>query len=238
MKKITRNQIGLFLLLSLVVISAASWWFARPAVAPQTDDVAATGETPVATSPDYTIIAVGDSLTAGYGLPAAEAYPAELESRLRAAGISVRIINAGVSGETTRGARERAEFIRRQNPDLVLLGSGGNDALRFIPITETEDNLRSILTTLTSGDTPPTVIVLTMQAPLNAGQEYKARFDALYQILGSEFMITTAPFITPTVFGNPELLLPDGIHPNQAGYDRIVTDYLFEPVRAALSARD
>ena len=129
---------------------------------------------------DYTIIGFGDSLTAGYGLPLTESYPAQLEQRLREAGYAVRVINAGVSGETTRGNRERATFIRTQNPDIVLLGIGGNDALRFLPLAETEINLRAILEILSQGPDAPHIVLLQMQAPLNAGPEYKKEFDVLY----------------------------------------------------------
>lgn len=174
----------------------------------------------------FTIIAMGDSLTAGYGLPLSESYPAQLEARLNEAGYAVRVINAGVSGETTRGNLERASFIRNQNPDIVLLGIGGNDALRFLPLSETEVNLRTTIETLMSGDNPPMLILLGMQAPLNAGPAYKQSFDALYTSLADEYEITLIPFITEDVFLDPLLKLEDGIHLNNAGYARVVDTYL------------
>ena len=123
--------------------------------------------TPRAIAPEtgVKIIAFGDSLTAGYGLSASEGYPAQLEAALRAEGLSVTVINSGVSGETTRGNLERAAFIRNQNPDLVLLGIGGNDALRQLPIEETQKNIEETITTLQGGVNPPVVVLLEMQAP-------------------------------------------------------------------------
>lgn len=176
--------------------------------------------------PDITIIAFGDSLTAGYGLPASESYPAQLEKLLHEAGWSVRIINAGISGETTRGNLERASFIRSQNPDIVLLGIGGNDALRMLPFEETKKNISNTIEILQAGEQPPVIILLAMQAPLSAGVAYKQDFDGLYRELASLHNINTAPFITPEVFLDNSKKLPDGIHFNREGYGIIAKEYL------------
>ena len=197
------------------------------------DDNAAAIDTIVERGPvagGVTIIAFGDSLTAGYGLPINESYPAQLEVALKAAGKQVRVINSGVSGETTRGNLERAQFIRSQNPDIVLLGIGGNDALRALPVTDTKANITKTIETLRSGENPPVVMLLKMQSPLNAGLSYKREFDAMYEEVAQSQEIVLVPFLTAEVFLNQENKLQDGIHLNKVGYGRVVEDYLLEPV--------
>jgi len=162
------------------------------------------------------IIAFGDSLTAGYGLSLNESYPAQLEV----------VINSGVSGETTRGNLERAKFIREQDPDIVLLGIGGNDALRRLPIEETEKNLSETINILKSGNNPPVVILLGMQAPINMGLGYKQAFDSLYEDMAATLNILLVPFITAEVFLKNGNRLPDGIHLNAQGYKEVIDLYL------------
>jgi acyl-CoA thioesterase I len=190
--------------------------------------------TPVEEASDFTIVAFGDSLTAGYGLPLGEGYPAQLESLLREEGYGVRVINAGVSGETTRGNRERAAFIRAQNPDVVLLGIGGNDALRFFPLEETRANMETTIETLQAGEGSPVIILLRMQAPENAGSNYKVSFDALTDELARTYGLTVTPFITEEVFLNEAYKLDDGIHLNEGGYEKIVREYLIPTLRPLL----
>ncbi len=177
-----------------------------------------------------TIIAFGDSLTAGYGLPINETYPAQLGAALKAQGVQAKVINAGVSGETTRGNLERAEFIRLQKPDIVLLGIGGNDALRALPVSDTKANIIKTVETLKSGENPPVVILLTMQSPLNAGLAYKREFDAMYEEIAQSQEIILVPFLTAEVFLKQENKLEDGIHLNKVGYGKVVEQYLLEPV--------
>lgn len=177
-----------------------------------------------------TIIAFGDSLTAGYGLPTNESYPAQLDAALKEQGKQATVINAGVSGETTRGNLERAEFIRSQNPDIVLLGIGGNDALRALPVADTKANIIRTIETLKSGENPPVVILLKMQSPLNAGLSYKREFDAMYEEIAEMQEIILVPFLTAEIFLKQENKLSDGIHLNKVGYGKVVQDYLLESV--------
>ena len=177
-----------------------------------------------------TIIAFGDSLTAGYGLPINESYPAQLDAALKAAGKQVKVINAGVSGETTRGNLERAQFIRSQNPDIVLLGIGGNDALRALPVSDTKANIIKTVETLKNGENPPVVLLLKIQSPLNAGLSYKREFDAMYEEIAQSQEVILVPFLTAEVFLNQENKLEDGIHLNKVGYGKVVELYLLEPV--------
>jgi acyl-CoA thioesterase I len=193
------------------------------------------------TTPDVTIIAFGDSLTAGYGLPSYESYPAQLEAALKAKGASVRVVNAGVSGETTRGSLERAPFIRAQGADIVLLGIGGNDALRVLPLDEMRANINATLDILLAGSDAPKVVLLRMQAPLNAGEVYKNEFDAMYAQLAAQHGVTLVPFITADVFLNDAYKIRDGIHLNKSGYGRVVEEYILpgieDLVRDASSVR-
>jgi acyl-CoA thioesterase I len=177
------------------------------------------------------IIAVGDSLTAGYGLPLSESYPAVLESSLRDLGYDVEVVNSGVSGETTKGNLERMNFILSQAPDVVILGIGGNDALRLIPFSETEKNLRSTITTLQSAENAPVIVLLKMQAPLTSGLSYKREFDGLYEKLANEYGLILVPFLTTELFLEPNNKLPDGIHYNQEGYKLAVERYILPEVK-------
>ena len=182
------------------------------------------------------IIAFGDSLTAGYGLPANESYPAQLGVELKKRGYSVNVINSGVSGETTRGNLERAQFIRNQNPDIVLLGIGGNDALRLLPVEETRSNMQKTIEILQSGSNAPVVVLLKMQAPLNVGLGYKQTFDGIYDDLAQEYELELIPFITAEVFLKAENKLSDGIHYNKQGYQKVIELYLVEPLSNIIEA--
>ncbi len=187
-------------------------------------------------SVDTTIIAFGDSLTAGYGLPLSESYPAQLESALLEKRYKVKVINAGVSGETTKGNSERALFIASQNADIVILGIGGNDALRALSVSETEKNIRETISTLLKASSSPEVILLQMQAPLNVGSEYKNSFDALYLKLAKEFSLPLVPLITESLF-RKQYLLPDGIHLTKEGYGIFAKEILLPQLEMYLKGR-
>lgn len=186
------------------------------------------------TEKEIKIVAFGDSLTAGYNLPVGEAYPAQLESELSKAGYSVEVINSGVSGETTRGNLERAGFIRSQNPDIVILGIGGNDSLRSLPITETIKNIEKTVEILQKGEKPPKVILLQMQSPLNSGIEFKQSFDAMYPSIAKKYNLELVPFITEEIFFNSDNLLPDRIHLNKKGYGEVVKKHILPAVVATI----
>jgi acyl-CoA thioesterase-1 len=229
MKKTTKYILG-FLLICLCGIG-----FFVVRGLPQKDSVQ---DTPQPGAPELQegvrIIAFGDSLTAGYGVPLVESYPAQLEALLRERGVVARVINAGVSGETTAGARERAAFIRSQNPAMILVGIGGNDALRAIPIENTRRNLDALMETLTEGTAPPTILLLRVVAPQNAGLAYKEEFDALYPALSERYGLTLVPFVEEEVFRREVYLLPDGIHPNREGYAFLVERYVAPAVLQSL----
>ncbi len=183
------------------------------------------------------IIAFGDSLTAGYGLLLDEAYPSILEGRLKKQGYAVKVINAGVSGETTAGSLARSQFIRDQNPDIVLLGIGGNDALRGLPVSEVEKNIRKTLNILVGGIDPPAILLLKMQAPVNTGIAYKKAFDSIYIEISKELGIQLVPFIVEEVARNPKLLQIDGIHPTKRGYEILVDTYILPSIVTEIENR-
>ncbi len=185
-----------------------------------------TNDQPAQRQVDYTVIAFGDSLTAGYGLPLSESYPSILETYLEKENLRVKVINAGVSGETSKGNNERALFIKKQKADLILLGIGGNDALRNIAISETRKNIIETIEILRTQDPRPTIILLGMQAPLNAGLSYKKEFDRMYTDIAQTYNIPMIPFIIAEVFQKTEFMLPDGIHPNALGYTYLVQNYI------------
>ncbi|NNM77925.1 arylesterase [Sphingomonas sp. ID1715] len=169
------------------------------------------------------ILAFGDSLYAGYGVAQGESFPAELEKALNKSGLPATVHNGGVSGDTTAAGRQRLAFTLdglARKPDLVLLGLGGNDMLRGLPIAETEANLRAMLDELKRRGIP--VILTGMLAAPNMGRDYVSRFDALYPKLAKEYAAGLYPFFLDGVVTNPRLMLADRIHPNPAGIDRIV----------------
>ena len=169
------------------------------------------------------ILAFGDSLFAGYGLAADEGYPEKLEAALRARGINARVADAGVSGDTTAGGRQRIAFVldsMERAPDLALVELGGNDLLRGLSPTEARANLAAILDELKSRGIP--AVLYGMRAPPNAGPEYQAEFDAMYPELAREYDAELVPFFMEPLLGRTELVQADRIHPTADGIDAMV----------------
>ena len=169
------------------------------------------------------ILAFGDSLFAGYGLAADEGYPEKLEAALRARGVNARVADAGVSGDTTAGGRQRIAFVldsMERAPDLALVELGGNDLLRGLSPTEARANLAAILDELKSRGIP--AVLYGMRAPPNAGPEYQAEFDAMYPELAREYDAELVPFFMEPLLGRTELVQADRIHPTAEGIDAMV----------------
>lgn len=162
-----------------------------------------------------TILVLGDSLSAGYGLAESDAFPAQLEAALVAQGHAVRVINAGISGDTSAGGVARLEWSLADNPDLVILALGANDALRGLSPDQTRTNLATIITRLQQRQIK--VLLAGMMAPRNMGENYYNSFDKIYPELTQEFSVPLYPFFLEGVAGKPVLNLADGIHPNVAG---------------------
>ena len=171
-------------------------------------------------STQVTVLVLGDSLTAGYGLEESESFPAQLERRLKTAGYDVNVINAGVSGDTTAGGLARIEWTLADRPEIVIVELGGNDALRGLDTEQIYTNLDKILTRLEAAECR--VILAGMLAPRNLGQEYYTKFDRIYPALAEQHDVLFYPFFLEGVATDPELNQSDGVHPNAAGVRRIV----------------
>jgi acyl-CoA thioesterase-1 len=170
------------------------------------------------------ILALGTSLTQGLGLPPGTELTALLEARLRASGIDAKVINAGVSGDTSAGGLSRLDWSLADNPNAAIVELGSNDALLGLNPSQTEKNLSAILAKLKAAHIP--VLLLGMRAPRNLGPEYAAQFDPIYSKLAKLYGDDLYPFVLDGVALNPKLNQADGIHPNPAG-EKIVADRLY-----------
>jgi acyl-CoA thioesterase I len=170
------------------------------------------------------IVAFGNSLTAGLGVAPDHSYPAQLQRTLDTAGYSYRVVNAGVSGETTAGGVRRVSWILNSKPSIVILELGANDGLRGLSLQETRSNLERIIQQLQQASV--TVVLAGMKIPPNYGQEYTAGFEALYHNLAKQYRLTLIPFFLDGVGGSSSLNQADGIHPTGEGY-RIIVEKVF-----------
>ncbi|MGC2203409.1 MAG: arylesterase [Stellaceae bacterium] len=161
------------------------------------------------------ILDLGDSLTAGYGLPTGQAFPVQLQAWLHERGIEARVINAGVSGDTTAGGLARLDWALADKPDLVILALGANDALRGIEPAAVRGNLDKIIEKIQASGAK--VLLLGMLAPTNWGEEYKQAFDRIFPELAHVHHLPLYPFFLEGVAMKPELNQPDGLHPNEHG---------------------
>lgn len=171
------------------------------------------------------ILALGDSLTAGYGLDDLSlAFPARLEDELKAVGLDVDVLDAGISGDTTAGGRSRLDWSLAENPDAVIVGLGGNDGLRALDPAVTYENLSAILARLESEGLP--VLLAGMMAPPNLGRDYGEQFFGVYKRLANEYDIVFYPFLLDGVAGEVDLNQADRIHPNPDGVNVMVDKIL------------
>ncbi|MEM7349650.1 MAG: arylesterase [Acidobacteriota bacterium] len=161
------------------------------------------------------IVFLGDSLTAGFGLDEAQAFPALVANQLQEAGHTVRVVNAGISGDTTAGGLARLDWLLSQNPDILFVGLGGNDGLRGVPLESSEATLRAILERAQARDI--SLLLAGMLIPPNYGADYTEHFAGIYPRLAEELGVPLIPFLLEGVAAQPELNLPDGIHPNVEG---------------------
>lgn len=187
-------------------------------VAVTVSDPATVAERPV------TIVALGDSLTAGYGLPAADAFPTKLQRALVAKGLNVKIVNAGVSGDTTSGGLARLDWSVPDGTDGVILELGANDALRGTDPAVTRDALGALLRRLKERHIP--VLMCGMVAPPNLGADYGRAFDAIFPDLAAQYGAIFYPFFLTGVAADLKLNQADGMHPSAAGVDIIVNRIL------------
>jgi acyl-CoA thioesterase I len=170
------------------------------------------------------VVFLGDSLTAGYGVDADQAFPALIADALKKERIPIDLVNAGVSGDTTAGGLRRLEWQLKQKPDVIVVGLGGNDGLRAQDVKASEENLRQIIAKSRAAGAE--VLLLGMLIPPNYGPEYTAQFRAIYPRLAQEFDVPLVPFLLEGVGGDVRLNQGDGIHPTAAGHERVAANVL------------
>jgi len=166
------------------------------------------------------VVAFGDSLIAGFGLPSSQSLPSQLEGALKAEGLSVQVINSGVSGDTTAAALSRFDWAIPQDADAAIVALGANDALRGLPVKQARENLTRIVERLKDRGLP--VLLLGLPSPSNYGPEYQSEFSELYTGISQEFGTLLVPDFLEGVAKDPRLNQSDGLHPNGEGVAEIV----------------
>ena len=182
-----------------------------------------------------TVLFFGDSLTAGYGLDPAQAFPALIQAKITARGWDFQVINAGISGETTAGGLRRIDWVLQRPIAVLVLALGANDGLRGLPLAEAKRNLQAIIDR-TRHKYPQVKIVLAgMQVPTNLGREYTTGFHTMFPDLAAANAVTLMPFLLEGVSSVPALNLPDGIHPNPAGH-KIIAENVWQVLELVLQS--
>lgn len=168
-----------------------------------------------------TVLFYGDSITAGYGLDPDEAFPALIQKKIDTAKLPWRVVNAGLSGETTAGGVRRLDWILRQKVDIFIIELGGNDGLRGLPVEVTRANLETMIERIRAKYPDVKVVLAGMQMPTNMGTDYTRAFAAIYPELAEKHRTALIPFLLEDVGGIPEMNQPDGIHPTAAGHVKV-----------------
>lgn len=179
------------------------------------------------------ILFFGDSLTAGYGLSPAEAFPALVERKCNQQGNTCKVINAGLSGETSAGGLSRVDWVLRQPIDVFVLELGANDGLRGLPVEQTRKNLQAIIDKVKGRYPKAKIVIAGMMVPPNLGPEYAAEFRKIFPELARKNDATLIPFLLQGVAGHASLNLNDGIHPNREGH-KIIADNVYSVLRDLL----
>ena len=180
-----------------------------------------------------TIVFFGDSLTAGYGVDPDEAYPALIQQKINDAGRPWRVVNAGLSGETTAGGLRRLDWILRQRVDIFVIELGGNDGLRGIAPAVTRSNLVRMIERIRQQYPDVIIVIAGMQLPTNMGPEHTRAFAAIFPEIARAESVVLIPFLLDRVGGDPSLNLPDGIHPTPEGH-QIVADTVWRTLQPLL----
>lgn len=170
-----------------------------------------------------TVLFYGDSLSAGYGLedPAGLSFPGLIQAKITEAGLPYRVVNAGLSGETTAGGLRRIDWILRQQVDVFILELGGNDGLRGLPVATSRGNLVAIIERVRAKNPSVKILLAGMQMPTSMGPDYTVAFAAMFTEIAEQQKVTLIPFLLEDVGGMPSMNLPDGIHPNPEGHRRV-----------------
>lgn len=181
-----------------------------------------------------TILFFGDSITAGYGLSMEDAYPAHVQTYLGKKGLDVKVVNAGLSGETSAGGLSRIDWILRQPIDVFVLELGANDGLRGLPLDQTRSNLQAIIDKVKAKNNDVKIVLAGMMVPPNLGKEYTNEFKNIYPDLAKKNKATLIPFLLAGVAGDDKLNIADGIHPNIEGH-KIVAKTVVEIIEPLLN---
>jgi acyl-CoA thioesterase I len=179
------------------------------------------------------ILFFGDSLTAGYGLSVEEAFPALVEKRLVRNGKATKVVNAGLSGETSAGGLSRIDWVLRQPVDIFVLELGANDGLRGLPLEQTQKNLQAIIDKVKTKNPKVKIVVAGMMVPPNMGPDYTTKFRKIFPEITKKNNATLIPFLLQDVAGNENLNQADGIHPNIEGH-KIVADNVYKVIYSLL----
>ena|GEM_PF-41875 len=217
----------LFILLASIIFSSCS---SKPQQKAETAESTPSVEPK---APQKTILFFGNSLTAAYGIDPEDGFAGLTQFRIDSLGLDYKVINGGLSGETTAGGLSRLDWFLEDEPTIFILELGGNDGLRGILLSETKNNLLAIIDKVRSKYPDTKIILAGMQIPPNMGQEYAKEFSELYPAVAAEKNVTLIPFLLDRVGGIPELNLPDGIHPTEAGH-RIVFETIWPYIEAVL----
>ena len=180
---------------------------------------------PASPSPKV-ILFYGDSLTAGYGLSTEEAFPAIVGKKLQDKGTPVKVVNAGLSGETSAGGLNRLEWVLKQPVDIFVLELGANDGLRGLPLDQTQKNLQLIIDKVSSKYPKAKIVIAGMMVPPNMGPDYTASFRKIFPELARKNNATLIPFLLQDVAGQEKLNIADGIHPNAEGHKIVAGNVL------------
>lgn len=182
------------------------------------------------------VLFYGNSLTAGYGVEPAQAFPALIGQKIDSAGLQYQVVNAGLSGETTAGGKSRISWVMRQPVAVFVLELGGNDGLRGLPLSATRQNLQAIMDTVRRKSPQATIVLAGMQIPPNMGTAYTKEFRGLFKELADRNKAVLIPFLLEKVGGIPKLNQPDGIHPTPAGH-KIVANTVWQILRPVLEKK-
>ena len=203
------------------------------------DERAAPAAVAPAVDPPRNVVIVGTSLTAGYGVGEDVAYPARIQQMIDAAGLRYRVVNAGISGETSAGGLRRIDWTLQQPVDVLVLELGANDGLRGIDPGEMRSNLEKIIEHARETHPGIALVIAGMQAPPNLGDQYTARFRDVFTELADKYDAALVPFLLDSVAAQPHLNIEDGLHPNAAGHEIIARAVwrVLEPVLRARAQR-
>ncbi|WP_215226663.1 arylesterase [Echinicola shivajiensis] len=191
-----------------------------------------TAVSPAAEEKKKTILFFGDSMTAGYGVDQSQAFPALIQNTIDSLALDYKVINGGLSGETSASGLSRIDWFLEDKPDIFILELGGNDGLRGIQLDETRKNLQGIIDKIEQKYPETKIILAGMQIPPNMGQEYTTEFRKMYPEIAKENDLVLIPFLLEGVGGNAALNQPDGIHPTAEGHQVVAKNVweFLEPV--------